>query len=70
MKSEKEIRSRIEKMNKKMSGGYFRYLNGHKEELLWVLGLNEYSSFDYNEKRIWKNGKVVKWVKYKIEDES
>ena len=57
-------------MNKKMSGGYFRYLNGHKEGLLWVLGLNEYSSFDYNEKRIWKNGKVVKWVKYKIEDES
>ena len=61
MKSEKEIRNRIERMNKRMSGGNFQYLNGHIEELLWVLGLNEYSSFDYDKERIWKNGKMVGW---------
>ena len=67
MKSEKEIRNRIERMNKRMSGGYFQYLNGHIEELLWVLGSNEHSSFDYRKERIYKNGKMIKWVEY-IED--
>ena len=67
MKSEKEIRNRIERMNKRMSDGRCQYLKYSVEELLWVLGLNEHSSFDYRKERIYKNGKMIKWVEY-IED--